>query len=139
MTGDPLANTPKHTVLMHVAFGDHQVSQFQADVEARTIGARIHAPALAPGRSPQADPFAGLESIPSFPWGGSAIVYWDSGPGRVAAPPLTNTAPEGLEDPHEHPRRTAAARQQKSEFLKDGGSVTDVCGGAPCVSAPDAG
>jgi hypothetical protein len=139
MTGDPLADTPKHTVLMHVAFGDHQVSQFQADVEARTIGARIYAPGLAPGRSPQADPFAGLQPIPSFPWGGSAIVYWDTGPERVAAPPLTNAAPEGLEDPHEHPRRTAAARQQKSEFLKPGGSVIDVCGGAPCVSAPDAG
>jgi hypothetical protein len=139
MTGSPLPGTPKHTVLMHVAFGDHAVSPFQADVEARTIGARIHAPALAPGRSPLADPFAGLQPIPAYPWGGSAIVYWDTGPARVGAPPLTNTAPSGLENPHEHPRRTPAARQQISEFLRDGGSVIDVCGGAPCVSAPDVG
>jgi hypothetical protein len=139
MTGNPLPGTPTHTVLMQVAFGDHAVSQFQADVEARTIGARIHAPALAPGRSPQAKPFVGLLPISFYPWGRSAIVYWDSGPDRVNAPPLTNTAPSGLENPHDHPRRTSAARVQKSQFLKIGGTVLDVCGGAPCVSAPDVG
>ena len=35
------------------------------------------------------------------------------------------------QDPHEYPRRSAAARQQKSDFLKPGGLVTDVCHG-PC-------
>jgi hypothetical protein len=139
MTDAPLPDTPKHTVLMQVAFGDHQVSPFQADVMARTIGARVHRPATAPARSPEANPFWGLSAIPSYPWGGSAMVYWDTGPARVNAPPLTNVPPSGLEDPHEHPRRTPAARLQKSEFLKPGGTVIDVCGGAPCVSAPDVG
>jgi len=45
LTRDPLPGTPAHQVLMHVAFGDHQVSPAAAQVEARTIGARIHQPA----------------------------------------------------------------------------------------------
>jgi hypothetical protein len=137
MTTDPLPGTPPHTVLMHVAFGDHQVTQFQADVEARTIGASIHVPILAAGRSPQKKPSWGIPPIAAYPFGGSAIVYWDAGAARVAPPPLTNTAPSALEDPHEYPRRTPAARQQKSDFLAPGGGVTDVCGGMPCVAAPD--
>ena len=34
MTDHPLPNTIRHTVLLDVGFGDHQVTQFQADVEA---------------------------------------------------------------------------------------------------------
>jgi hypothetical protein len=138
ITDDPLPGTPPHTVLMHVAYGDHQVSQFQADVEARTIGASIHTPIYAAGRSPQAKPSWGIPAIRSYPFSGSAIVYWDSGAGSTAIPPLTNVPPRGQQDPHEHPRRTPAARRQKSEFLKPSGSVLDVCGG-PCVAAPDVG
>jgi hypothetical protein len=40
------------------------------------------------------------------------------------------------DDPHENPRATASARVQKSEFLKVGGRVVDVCGGKPCYAAP---
>jgi hypothetical protein len=137
MTTDPLPGTPAHTVLLHVAFGDHQVTQYQADVEARTIGASLHVPALAAGRSLQMRPSWGIPPIGAYPFGGSALVYWDAGPARVAAPPLENVPPRVLEDPHEYPRRTPAARQQKSDFLSPGGAVTDVCGGAPCVAAPD--
>jgi hypothetical protein len=137
MTTNPLPNTPRHTVLLDVAFGDHQVTQYQADVEARTIGASIHAPILAPGRSPQAKPSWGIPAIASYPFGGSAIFYWDAGPARVAAPPLENVPNRALEDPHEYPRRTPAARQQKSDFLDLNGAVTDPCGGMACVAAPD--
>ena len=139
MTVDPLPGTPPHKVLMHVAFGDHQVTQFQADVEARTIGASLHVPVLAVGRSPQVRPSWGIPPIgaAAYPFGGSALVYWDAGAARVAPPPLGNVPPRALEDPHEYPRRTPAARQQKSDFLSPGGGVTDVCGGAPCVAAPD--
>ena len=98
MTTDPLPNTPRHTVLMHVAFGDHQVSDTAAEVEARTIGARAYQPALDAGRSP----WPRLQMIPSigsFPFDGSAIVMWDTGPVRTVgtetegtnAPPATNT------------------------------------------------
>ena len=60
MTTDPLPDTPRHKVLMHVAFGDHQVSDTTAEVEARTIGARAYQPALDAGplavAAPPADP-----------------------------------------------------------------------------------
>jgi hypothetical protein len=139
MTGDPLPNTIKHTVLLDVAFGDHQVTPYQADVEARTIGASIHAPILPAGRSPQARPSWGIPAIKGFPFSGSAIVYWDGGPSRVSRPPLANQANTGLTDPHEDVRRTPAARAQKAAFLAPGGSLVDVCGGAACLTAPDVG
>jgi hypothetical protein len=37
MSSNPLPDTPAHQFLMNVAFGDHQVTNFQADVEALTI------------------------------------------------------------------------------------------------------
>ena len=36
MTTDPLPNTPPHKVLLHQAFGDHQVANVATEVEART-------------------------------------------------------------------------------------------------------
>ena len=132
MTDDPLPGTPAHTVLMHVAFGDHQVSPDAANIQARTIGARIHAPTVTPGRLPYVEPeYWGIEPIESYPYGGSAIVVWDSG---VPAPPLVNLAPGGEHDPHGDPRNDPEARVQKSEFLKPDGAVIDVCGGAPCLA-----
>jgi hypothetical protein len=139
MTSSPLPGTPRHEVLLDVAFGDHQVTQYQADVMARTVGARIHTPVLAAGRSPQRRPSWGIPALPSGPWSGSAIVYWDSGASVVGAPPLSNTPNRSGADPHEHPRRTPAARAQKAAFLQDGGTVVDTCGGAACVAAPDVG
>jgi hypothetical protein len=132
MTTHPLPNTPAHTVLMHVAFGDHQVSDTTAEVEARTIGARGYRPVLDPGRSPW-QRFQLVAPIPRFPFGGSAIVMWDAG---TPAPPITNTPNRGGSDPHSRPRSTPAARTQKSEFLKINGHVIDVCGGMPCHAVP---
>ncbi len=132
MTGDPLPNTPAHTVLMHVAFGDHQVSDTTAEVEARTIGARAYKPALDAGRSPWRR-FQLIPSIGKFPFRGSAIVMWDAG---TPAPPITNTPNRGGDDPHSRPRSTVAARVQKSEFLKINGRVVDVCGGKACKTDP---
>ncbi|WP_242619185.1 hypothetical protein [Actinomadura fibrosa] len=131
MTGDPLPGTPSHQVLMHVAFGDHQVAPVAAEVEARTIGARIHAPTVTPGRSPDKVPYWG---IPTFgaSTDGSAMVVWDSG---SPAPPLTNTPPTEGRDPHSDPRNNANARRQKATFLKTGETV-DVCNSAPCVITP---
>ncbi|MBI5106688.1 MAG: hypothetical protein HZB46_17185 [Solirubrobacterales bacterium] len=140
IASDPLEATPSHEVLLHVAFGDHQVTQYQADVLARTVGARIHTPILAAGRSPQRKPSWGIPAIPAgAPWGGSAIVYWDSGPQVVGPPPLGPEPNRSGQDPHEHPRRTPAARQQKAAFLAPGGTVVDACGGAACLGKPDVG
>jgi hypothetical protein len=154
MTTHPLPNTPAHTVLMHAAFGDHQVSNWAAAVEARTAGAYIHTPTL----DLQRDPLGGtsyfglIPAIPYYPWPGSALVVWDAGKPNsdcslgVGAPPLTNTPPIdgcpsgvpssqwGANDPHEFPRNTIAARLQKSEFDEPTGMVYDVCGGQPCHS-----
>jgi hypothetical protein len=131
MTGRPLPNTPPHKVLMHVAFGDHQVADVTTLVMARTIGARVRQPALAAGRSPFANPWWGLRRIPSYPFDGSALVWWDSG---TPAAPLINQPNRAGADPHSHPRSDPAARVQKSEFLKVGGAVVDVCGGGPCFA-----
>jgi hypothetical protein len=133
MTSDPLPDTPAHQVLMQTAYGDHQVSQYAAAVEARTIGAYGHEPALdLPARSQDANLFYGVPAIPSYPFDGSAWVIWDDGPGLVAPPPVTNTPPTSGRDPHGDVRATVAARAQKSAFLMPNGSVVDVCGGLPC-------
>ena len=125
-----LPNTPPHEVLLHVAFGDWQVAIAAADVEARTIGARLHVPSIRPEQNVDVVPNWGIEPISSYPWGGSAIVIWDSG---TPAPPTVNLAPSVGRDPHGDPRSFPAARVQKSEFLKTNGAVIDVCGGGPCV------
>ncbi|MEU6845104.1 hypothetical protein ABZ930_24845 [Streptomyces sp. NPDC046716] len=123
-------------VLMHIAYGDHQVANAAADVEARTLGARLVTPALATGRSPDLVPYWGIGRAGKPPLrGGSAMVVWDSG---TPAPPLTNTPPTEPaygKDPHSDPRSTAAARQQKAVFLRTG-TVVDVCDRAPCRSLP---
>jgi hypothetical protein len=131
MTSDPLAGTPPHQVLLHEAFGDHQVANVATEVEARTIGAALHVPALDPGRHSDVAPYYGIRPITAYPYGGSALVVWDSG---SPTPPTTNTPPRDGADPHGHPRNTPAARAQKSEFLKIGGAVVDVCGGLPCYA-----
>ncbi|WP_222721340.1 hypothetical protein [Actinomadura sp. HBU206391] len=130
---DPLPGSPRHRILTHVAFGDHQVANVTAEVEARTMGARIHQPAIAQGRNPDVFPYWGIKALPHGPYAGSAMVVWDSG---TPAPPVTNTPPAGEQygvDPHEDPRADATARAQKARFLKDG-VVVDVCGGRPCTA-----
>jgi hypothetical protein len=141
ITAKALPNTPKHNVLMHVAFGDHQVADFTPSIMARTFGAAVRQPALDPGRSPLANPFFGLRRL-TLPSSGSGLVLWDVGPLRTVGAetlgtppaPLTNTPPfEGV-DPHSAPRSEVSARVQKSEFLKIGGRIVEVCGAKPCYA-----
>jgi len=134
LSGDPLANTPDHEVLMQVAFGDHQVSMWTADVAARTMGAATNPMPLDPGRHPDEVPLFGIERISSFPYSGSALIYFDSG---TPAPPITNTPPAGDEfgdDPHGDPRADPEGQAMKAAFLSPNGRVTDTCGGAPCYA-----
>ncbi|HEX8120439.1 MAG TPA: hypothetical protein VF549_04155 [Solirubrobacteraceae bacterium] len=161
MTHDPLPNTPAHDVLLHVGFGDHQVADVTTEVEARTIGARVHRPLLEEGRPRYRDrpypdgpskPFWGVESLGGLGYSatGSGVVFWDVGPYRGAPERLadcdrgagdrgTLPAPAGNVpnrlgcDPHEDPRNTVAARAQKSAFLRPDGRIVDVCGG-PCFA-----
>ena len=137
MTSDPLPDTPPHEVMLHVAFGDHQVAPVTAEVEARTIGAKVlRKDMVAPGHYWGMGPdrlFYDIPAFKAFPGDGSALVFWDSG---TPAPPEANYPPRpewGFgNDPHSHPRDTAPARLQKSEFLKVDGSVVDPCNGGPC-------
>ncbi|MBY5164508.1 hypothetical protein [Salsipaludibacter albus] len=124
-TDDPLPNTPAHDLLLHVAFGDHQVANVAAEVQARTIGAKLMIPALADGLHWETDPY----SVPTatYPHRGSAMVYWDSG---NATPPNGNVPADHDGDPHEDPRREPGGAHQKARFLTDG-IVVDVCDGQP--------
>ncbi len=149
LTDDPLPDTPPHRVLMNVGVGDHQVSNFTAEVMARTIGARIHDPVVYPGRWPDMDVAWGIPRIGGYPYKGSALVYWDSGPVRpnpnppsgvlngpelgTDVPPVLNLPNRTGQDPHELPRRTPEEQQMVSDFLRPGGAsqITDTCGG-PC-------
>ncbi|HET8931260.1 MAG TPA: hypothetical protein VFN21_11430, partial [Acidimicrobiales bacterium] len=131
MTTDPLPGTPQHQVLLQVALGDHQVSNYTADTMARTIGAKAHCPAFDPGRLTDTRLLWGIDCLASSSSTGSAIVYFDSG---VPLPVLANVMPPDGHDPHEDPRNDAAARRQKSAFLQPDATsrIIDVCDGAAC-------
>jgi hypothetical protein len=145
MTSDPLPNTPAHEVLLHGALGDHQVTQVAMEVEARTIGARVRPVAVDEDRTFAVTPQYGIPKIESWPFKGSAMEIWDSGPirgdqGNDVAP-LGNVPNRPGRDPHSDPRATKAAQFQKSAFLKPAGRVEDHCGqfhggkqGQPCYS-----
>jgi hypothetical protein len=83
ITSKPLPDTPRHSILMTVGFGDHQVTNWASEIEARTIGAQLRTPALDPGRYPGPFPYWGIAPIPSFPFiGSAAMVIGDLGPLR---------------------------------------------------------
>ena len=64
---DPLPGTPAKTVLLHVAFGDWQVSELTAFIAARTMGIPVHRPVTADGRSREVEPGWGLTSWSTRP------------------------------------------------------------------------
>lgn len=125
---DPLRGTPPKDVLMHVAFGDWQVSELTAMIAARTMGIGIHRPVTADDRSREVEPGWGIDSID----GGdtSGLVIFDSGSDPI---PIEQTAPRTSRDPHEDPRADPDVRRQKAAFLFDG-ELIDVCGAAPCTA-----
>lgn len=141
LAGHTLPNTsPNKTVLMHIALGDHQVTNWSAEIMARTLDAAIHEPTARLGEHPDDNPYFAIDRIDHYPYDGNAIMVWDSGDydpvsgdGTPFAP-STNTGPTEGDDPHESPRSTVAARQQKSDFMKSDGAVTDVCGNQPCYT-----
>ncbi|MEZ5178972.1 MAG: hypothetical protein R2746_12075 [Acidimicrobiales bacterium] len=132
LTRRPYADTPAHRVLLHVAFGDHQVANVASEVEARSIGARAVRPVLADGRSSDRRPFWGIKGIAAYPYAGSAVVMWDSG---AEPPPEVNQPPRAGDDPHGDPRADPDAIRQIVRFLATG-EVVDVCGGRPCTAEP---
>ena len=134
VTQDTPRSTPEKTVLLHVALGDWQVSTYQADALARTMGnVHVRQPAIAEGRSLDRRLFVGIPGVPQFPFSGSAMVYWDAGPDFNGVTPVADVPPREGRDPHSVPRQDVDARRQKSEFLKPDGKVIEVCPpGEPC-------
>jgi hypothetical protein len=149
MTRNPLPNTPRHTVLLHEAFGDHQVANVATETEARLIGARLRTPALDAGRSLDREPFLGIRPIPRYPWRGNALVVYDIGPLRppgcvvggtpdcMGTPPAptTNQPPEAGVDPHALTLFEPTAIEQFVSFLAPNGSFINNCGARPCYAA----
>lgn len=133
LTADPLPGSGgAKRVLAQVAVGDHQVATLTAEVLARTAGMGIHRPTYAPGRTFDVDPAWGLPAI-QYPSAGSGLVIYDSGSPLA---PVGNTPPRAGQDPHGDPRSDPDAQQQKDEFLRPGGTIVDVCAGAPCTADP---
>ncbi|GAC1334912.1 MAG: hypothetical protein NVSMB17_17180 [Candidatus Dormibacteria bacterium] len=137
-----LPNTPRHQVLLQPAYGDHQVANITAETEARTIGAGGLYPPLVPRRyGAYQDPFWGIPAVSTFPFSGSAITLFDTGPVRQVPPgqdngtdppPPADTPNRSGTDPHEAPRRAPWGQVQKSNFLSVGGRITNPQpGGAP--------
>ncbi|HLG91903.1 MAG TPA: hypothetical protein VKY15_02850 [Acidimicrobiales bacterium] len=132
LVSDPLPGTPVHRVLLQMAFGDHQVSNFATEIEGRTLGASVHRPALPPGLV-DGDPFYGMAPAGSDSRAPAVLYVWQDP--HVPPPPLANFPPSGPIDPHDFvPRSLPAAQDQLVGFLRTG-TVRDVCGGGPCTTS----
>ncbi len=124
-----LPGTPSHQVLLEEAFGDHQVTNVATETEARTIGAHVHEPALAPGRSAESEPFWDLATLHT-PSRGPALFVWDTG---VPPEPLADTPPTQGPDPHDTTPRTFPPFWDQMHAFFTTGEVTDPCGAEPCT------
>ena len=110
MTDDPYPNTPAHQVLLEAAFGDYQVTNHGAEVEARTIGADFLQTALAPAGTGNATSRPATAPCPS------ASHPSPSAPGPTAAaccmPPTARRWCTGT--PATRPRSTPTSRRPTS-------------------------
>lgn len=143
MTDNPLPNTNSHEVFLRVALADHQVSNYTADVKARTVGAKRYAPTLLDSRHNWDLTYEAMPPVSTFPTpaGESLIVYYDGGPvgfnckdltpepagcrgqGSGLAP-LENVPPRPEwgygADSHSFPRHSADGQQHAADFLESG-------------------
>jgi len=142
MTDDPYPDTPPHEVILNMAWGDHQVTNWATLVEARTIGARLRVPALEPFRRHD-DELYGIPRIRKYPATGSLFGIWDVGPLRqeggevkgTPRPPVGNVPNREGVDPHgPDASEEATGRAQVGAFLRPDAQsrIIDVCGASPC-------
>ncbi len=129
VTTNPYEGTDAKPILLDVAYGDWQVSELTALVAARAMGATIHRPITADGRTDAVDLGWGLETT-EYPSDGSGITLWDSGSDPI---PFDGVPPSTSRDPHEDPRADIDVRVQKAAFLFDD-TLIDVCDGQPCTA-----
>ena len=133
MTDDPLPNTPAHEVFLQAAFADHQVSNHTAEVEARTIGARLSIPAASEGLHWSVNPAFGFGTVDGdLADVGSVLVYWYTADRDLGRPPNGNVPMTKGEDPHGDPRKYGPATDQVAHWYRTGDFI-DVCGASACV------
>ena len=129
VTRDPLPGSKTTPVLVHVAFGDWQVSELAAYNEARSLQIPVHRPLTAPGRSGEREPAWGIPAT-DYAKDISQLVVWDSGSEPI---PYPNLPPRVSRDPHEDPRADPDVRRQKAAFLFED-KLIDVCDAKPCTA-----
>lgn len=140
-----LPDTPAHKVLMLLSYGDHQVTNWAGDVEARTIGRNgnffAECPKVGDDRTVGEWPLWNVPCVEAYPFGGSAVVYNDTGSdpnpfGNI--PPVEDdpARPVATHDPHNDPQNTPAIQDQKDGFLRNGGAIVDTCAPGPCRFPP---
>ena len=133
LTTDPYEGIAAKQLLMVEAFGDHQVANVSTEALARTLGATVHAPAIADGRSNDATPMWNIAALDPAAPTNAILVLWDYG---TPAPPPVNlppTEPEYGRDPHGAGSKEPLVLQQALTFLLTG-KFTDPCNAGPCRS-----
>jgi len=145
MTDNPPPNTPPHKVTLMIAVGDHQVSNYASEVEARTLDMKTNAVPIDEGRWPDYDILWNVPrlSASEYPYHGNNIIYFDGGPPRpdpnnpsktigTDVPPFANVPNRVAQDPHGAPGGASVAVQMTSTFLQPNGYIEDVCGNHAC-------
>ncbi|MEM0954930.1 MAG: hypothetical protein AAGI24_12385 [Pseudomonadota bacterium] len=138
VTRDPLPGSTASRVLIHLGLGDKTVSETAGEILARSMEVPRHAPTVIDGRHVAVEPYINISSIPAYPWEGSGLMVWDSGPFPIAGhdgTPLQSTTnifnPNGY-NTHGMPFGQRAARDQKAHFWRTG-EVINVCGATACL------
>src|SRR3954466_7081041 len=92
MTSDPYPNTPRHNVLLMSGYGDHQVSNYAAEVEARTVGARALKADMPRARGSSGARWGGGGGGGRRPRGGGSSRWTSRGPRRTRRSSPSGTA-----------------------------------------------
>ncbi|MDJ0877253.1 MAG: hypothetical protein QNI86_01520 [Halieaceae bacterium] len=137
VTSDPLPGSTASRVLIHLAVGDKTVTETAGEILARSMNVPRHLPSVVDGRHVADEPYLNIEGIPAYPWDGSGLAMWDSGPFPIAehdGTPLqatiNNFEPAGY-NTHSMTFGQKAARDQKAAFWRTG-QVVNVCGETAC-------
>lgn len=132
LTSDPLPGSEPTDVLLLASFGDHQVANVGTDMLARTADIPLRTPGLAEGRSPDREPFWGIDAVDAWPTDGSLYVMWDF---AAPPPPTANVAPREGEDPHGAASSDPQALLAVVSFIT-GDEVNDPCAADAACSTP---
>jgi len=145
MTDNPPPNTPPHHVTLMLAVGDHQVSNYASEVEARTLGMKTNPVPIDDGRWPDFDVLWNVPRLTAsdFPYHGDNVIYFDGGPPRpdpsnpsktigTPVPPFPNRPNRIAQDPHGAPGGASVAVALTSTFLQPNGYINDVCSPHAC-------